>query len=166
MGSPLCPLRPQDEAANHPQYTRCSVFQIDTLAEWLRRRPAKPMGSPRVDSNPTSVVLRRAGFSPAISNTLAAALVSSLGHVWGRAQRGAKAAKQQRPQKPQRPHKGESRTSAKAVRARKPHRRKGPKGTKAAKAPRPQRHQSRSSQKHPGQRAAGTLEWTGLLPGF
>ena len=29
----------------------------DTLAEWLRRRPAKPMGSPRVGSNPTGVVL-------------------------------------------------------------------------------------------------------------
>ena len=28
----------------------------DTLAEWLRRRPAKPMGSPRVGSNPTGVV--------------------------------------------------------------------------------------------------------------
>ena len=28
---------------------------IDTLAEWLRRRPAKPMGSPRVGSNPTGV---------------------------------------------------------------------------------------------------------------
>ena len=27
-----------------------------TLAEWLRRRPAKPMGSPRVGSNPTGVV--------------------------------------------------------------------------------------------------------------
>ncbi len=31
----------------------------DTLAEWLRRRPAKPMGSPRVGSNPTGVALRR-----------------------------------------------------------------------------------------------------------
>jgi hypothetical protein len=30
---------------------------IDTLAEWLRRRPAKPMGSPRVGSNPTGVAL-------------------------------------------------------------------------------------------------------------
>jgi hypothetical protein len=30
----------------------------DTLAEWLRRRPAKPMGSPRVGSNPTGVVVR------------------------------------------------------------------------------------------------------------
>ena len=30
---------------------------IDTLAERLRRRPAKPMGSPRVGSNPTGVVL-------------------------------------------------------------------------------------------------------------
>ena len=27
----------------------------DTLAEWLRRQPAKPMGSPRVGSNPTGV---------------------------------------------------------------------------------------------------------------
>ena len=27
----------------------------DTLAEWLRRRPAEPMGSPRVGSNPTGV---------------------------------------------------------------------------------------------------------------
>ena len=27
----------------------------DTLAEWLRRRPAKPMESPRVGSNPTGV---------------------------------------------------------------------------------------------------------------
>ena len=30
----------------------------DTLAERLRRRPAKPMGSPRVGSNPTGVVLK------------------------------------------------------------------------------------------------------------
>ena len=30
----------------------------DTLAEWLRRRPAKPMGSPRVGSNPTGVGLQ------------------------------------------------------------------------------------------------------------
>ena len=29
----------------------------DTLAERLRRRPAEPMGSPRVGSNPTGVVL-------------------------------------------------------------------------------------------------------------
>ena len=29
---------------------------MDTLAERLRRRPAKPMGSPRVGSNPTGVV--------------------------------------------------------------------------------------------------------------
>ena len=33
---------------------------MDTLAEWLRRRPAKPMGSPRVGSNPTGVALWRA----------------------------------------------------------------------------------------------------------
>ena len=31
----------------------------DTLAERLRRRPAKPMGSPRVGSNPTGVVCHR-----------------------------------------------------------------------------------------------------------
>ena len=31
----------------------------DTLAEWLRRRPAKPMGSPRVGSNPTGVAVGR-----------------------------------------------------------------------------------------------------------
>ena len=34
----------------------------DTLAEWLRRRPAKPMGSPRVGSNPTGVVSRQPAF--------------------------------------------------------------------------------------------------------
>ena len=34
------------------------VRGMDTLAEWLRRRPAKPMGSPRVGANPTGVVLR------------------------------------------------------------------------------------------------------------
>ena len=32
------------------------VYAEDTLAEWSRRRPAKPMGSPRVGSNPTGVV--------------------------------------------------------------------------------------------------------------
>ena len=35
------------------------VRGMDILAEWLRRRPAKPMGSPRVGSNPTGVVMRR-----------------------------------------------------------------------------------------------------------
>ena len=34
----------------------CFTFADDTLAERLRRRPAKPMGSPRVGSNPTGVV--------------------------------------------------------------------------------------------------------------
>ena len=29
--------------------------RVDTLAEWLRRRPAKPVGSARVGSNPTGV---------------------------------------------------------------------------------------------------------------
>ena len=36
----------------------------DTLAEWLRRRPAKPMGSPRVGSNPTGVDFQPAGTPP------------------------------------------------------------------------------------------------------
>ena len=31
------------------------AMHMDTLAERLRRRPAKPMGSPRVGSNPTGV---------------------------------------------------------------------------------------------------------------
>ena len=29
---------------------------MDTVAEWLRRRPAKPLGSARVGSNPIGVV--------------------------------------------------------------------------------------------------------------
>ena len=36
-------------------YDYCLLSCKDTLAEWLRRRPAKPMGSPRVDSTPTGV---------------------------------------------------------------------------------------------------------------
>ena len=34
----------------------CLSMSLDTLAERLRRRPAKPMGSPCVGSNPTGVV--------------------------------------------------------------------------------------------------------------
>ena len=34
-----------------------SISQLDTLAEWLRRRPAKPLGFARVGSNPTGVVI-------------------------------------------------------------------------------------------------------------
>ena len=37
------------------------VVARDTLAERLRRRPAKPMGSPRVGANPTGVVLPKCG---------------------------------------------------------------------------------------------------------
>ena len=33
----------------------------DILAELLRRRPDKPIGSPRLDSNPTSVVFLTGG---------------------------------------------------------------------------------------------------------
>ena len=32
-----------------------SLHCMDTLAEWSRHRPAKPMGSPRVGSNSTGV---------------------------------------------------------------------------------------------------------------
>ena len=39
-----------------PQAVNSSRWLLDTLAERLRRRPAKPMGSPRVGSNPTGVV--------------------------------------------------------------------------------------------------------------
>ena len=31
-------------------------WSVDTLAEWLRRRPAKPVGSAREGSNPSGVV--------------------------------------------------------------------------------------------------------------
>ena len=34
----------------------------DTLAERLRRRPAKPTGSPRMGLNPTGVVRVQSGF--------------------------------------------------------------------------------------------------------
>ncbi len=40
----------------------------DTLAERLRRRPAKPMGSPRVGSNPTGVVFHWPGGRDCIWN--------------------------------------------------------------------------------------------------
>ena len=40
----------------------------DTLAEWLRRRPAKPVGSARVGSNPTGV--GRDYFAPYVYSSL------------------------------------------------------------------------------------------------
>ena len=43
------------------------MVRNDTLAEWLRRRPAKPMGSPRVGLNPTGVALPTAS---AIANAI------------------------------------------------------------------------------------------------
>ena len=49
------------ENATHTKNTpdmSCLIFLgSDTLAERLRRRPAKPMGSPRVGSNPKGVVI-------------------------------------------------------------------------------------------------------------
>ena len=44
-------------SAHYPQSSALLRVTRDTLAERLRRRPAKPMGSPRVGSNPTGVVL-------------------------------------------------------------------------------------------------------------
>ena len=37
-------------------------FTVDTLAEWLRRRPAKPVGSAREGSNPSGVDFTRGSF--------------------------------------------------------------------------------------------------------
>ena len=37
------------------EYSWMFLHDMDTLAEWSRRQPAKPMGSPRVGSNPTGV---------------------------------------------------------------------------------------------------------------
>ena len=59
---------PRGACRCHVPSEHSSQKSDDTLAEWLRRRPAKPMGSPRVGSNPTGVVcshlrsLRGAGF--------------------------------------------------------------------------------------------------------
>ena len=48
-------LRHQIVWATHPCDILGWLWPEDTLAERLRRRPAKPMGSPRVGSNPTGV---------------------------------------------------------------------------------------------------------------
>ena len=37
-------------------------MNTDTLAEWLRRRPAKPLGSARVSSNLTAVAFHLFSF--------------------------------------------------------------------------------------------------------
>ena len=42
----------------------------DTVAEWLRRRPAKPMGFHRVGSNPTGVALQALGFPRTSGETM------------------------------------------------------------------------------------------------
>ena len=38
-----------------PEFDPRSSYSVDTLAEWLRRQPAKLMGSPRTGSNPVGV---------------------------------------------------------------------------------------------------------------
>ena len=45
----------------HLRVSGMLVYSQDTLAERLRRRPAKPMGSPRVGSNPTGVEIQLTG---------------------------------------------------------------------------------------------------------
>ena len=50
----------------------------DTLAERLRRRPAKPMGSPGVGSNPTGVDLQHVG-GVGLKNLLSGAHFNTLG---------------------------------------------------------------------------------------
>ena len=42
-----------------------NCLALDTLAEWLRRRPAKPMGSPRAGSNPAGVAFPFVNLAPA-----------------------------------------------------------------------------------------------------
>ena len=51
---------------------------MDTLAERLRRRPAKPMGSPRVGSNPTGVVLIDVGAFPSFLTYGGVSMVPSI----------------------------------------------------------------------------------------
>ena len=53
-GARVFPLRSARNKYN--SYTLQRTHPDDTLAEWLRRRPAKPMGSPCVGSDPTGVV--------------------------------------------------------------------------------------------------------------
>ena len=66
-GARVFPLRSARNKYN--SYTLQRTHPDDTLAEWLRRRPAKPMGSPCVGSNPTGVVfpLARLSFLPSHS---------------------------------------------------------------------------------------------------
>ena len=56
-------MRGAQEAETDSHMTAWTSMQLtcfveDTLAERLRRQPAKPMGSPHVDSNPTGVDLQ------------------------------------------------------------------------------------------------------------
>ena len=59
----------------------------DTLAERLRRRPAKPMGSPRVGSNPTGVdVAGQWGARPVIACQQQSVLLGGLCQTLGQHQ--------------------------------------------------------------------------------
>ena len=81
----------------HRVHINMGTIGIDTLAEWLRRRPAKPMGSPCVGSNPTGVDMvdcplaihqpatsTRHGYTPR---------VTTRGARWGEGARGARRAR-------------------------------------------------------------------------
>ena len=61
-------------------YKFCS--SSDTLAEWLRRRPAKPMGSPRAGSNPAGVAYHLHPNSPSnqINLVVNSPILSSIKH--------------------------------------------------------------------------------------
>ena len=69
MATPL--LRPRTKRQTSRNRT---MVRNDTLAEWLRRRPAKPMGSPRVGSNPT-------GVARPIASVVAGAIPECKGHL-------------------------------------------------------------------------------------
>lgn len=56
--------------------------QMDTLAEWLRRRPAKPMGSARVGSNPTGVVFHFLSYFQATTNATTTTVFLSTNHYY------------------------------------------------------------------------------------
>ena len=43
--------------AEGPEFDPRSSYSVDTLAEWLRRQPAKLVGSAREGSNPSGVVI-------------------------------------------------------------------------------------------------------------
>ena len=62
-----CPSPPSYEPRTLAE--ELSSVVLSTLAERLRRPPAKPMGSPRVGSSPTGAVSCPASARPALTET-------------------------------------------------------------------------------------------------